>query len=91
MLGRTLMLTPGYDMSVDDSPTDGDPWTNHTKSIFAKASVFGSIHSAGQYKWEGIETANNGYNSGVTFVSNERSISLCKTAISMLFSFMLLR
>lgn len=71
MLGRTLMLTPGYDMSVDDSPTDGDPWTNHTKSIFAKASVFGSIHSAGQYKWEGIETANNGYNSGVTFVSNE--------------------
>ena len=71
MLGRTLMVTPGYDMGVDDSPTDADPCTNHTKSIFAKASVFGSIHGAGQYKWEGIETANNGYNEGVTFVSNE--------------------
>ena len=71
MLGRTLMVTPGYDMGVDDSPTDADPWTNHTKSIFARASVFGSIHGAGQYKWEGIETANNGYNEGVTFVSNE--------------------
>ena len=71
MLGRTLMVTPGYDMSLDDSPADGDPWTNHTKSIYAKASVLGSIHGAGQYKWEGIETMNNGFNEGVTFVSNE--------------------
>lgn len=71
MLGRTLMVTPGYDMSIDDSPADGDPWTNHTKSIYAKASVLGSIHGAGQFKWEGIETMNNGFNEGLTFVSNE--------------------
>lgn len=71
MLGRTLMLTPGYDMSVDDSDAGADPWTGHTKSIYAKATVFGSIHSAGQYKWDGIETANNGNNTGVTFVSDE--------------------
>lgn len=70
MLGRTLMLTPGFDMGVDDSEGE-DPWTGHTKSIYARASVFGSIHSAGQYKWEGVEIANNGYNEGVTFVSNE--------------------
>lgn len=68
MLGRTLMLTPGFDLSVDDSTGD-DPWTGHTKSIFAKASVFSSIHSAGQYKWEGVESENNGYNGGVTFKS----------------------
>lgn len=70
MLGRTLMVTPGYDMGTDDSEGE-NPWTGHTKSIYARASVFGSIHGAGQYKWEGIETANNGYNEGVTFVSNE--------------------
>lgn len=69
MLGRTLMLTPGYDLSTDDS-TGEDPWTGHTKSIFAKASVLGSIHSAGHYKWEGVESANNGYNAGVTFKSD---------------------
>lgn len=70
MMGRTLMVTPGFDMSVDDSDSEADPWTGHTKSIFAKASVFSSIHSAGHYKWEGIETANNGYNTGVTFQSD---------------------
>lgn len=66
VLGRTLMLTPGFDLSVDDSTGD-DPWTGHTKSVFAKASVFSSIHGAGHYKWEGVESANNGYNTGVTF------------------------
>ena len=70
MLGRTLMLTPGWDMSFDDSTSD-TPWTGHTKSIYSKASLFGSIHSAGQYEWATAATDNNGYNSGVTFVSNE--------------------
>ena len=70
MLGRTLMITPGADMGVDDSAEGADPWTGSTKSIYAKASVFGSIHSAGQYKWEGVESANNGYNAGVTFKSD---------------------
>ena len=70
MLGRTLMLTPGYDLSTDDS-TGENPWTGHTKSIFAKASVFGSIHDAGHYKWETVATDNNGYNTGITFQSDE--------------------
>lgn len=70
MLGRTLMLTPGYDLSTDDS-TGENPWTGHTKSIFAKASVFGSIHAAGHYKWETVATDNNGYNTGITFQSDE--------------------
>ena len=48
MMGRTLMVSPGYDMSQDDSTGD-DPWTGHTKAIYARASVFGSIHGAGQY------------------------------------------
>ena len=69
MMGRTLMVSPGYDMSQDDSTGD-DPWTGHTKAIYARASVFGSIHGAGQYKWEGIESLNNGYNEGVTFKSD---------------------
>ena len=69
MLGRTLMLTPGKDMGVDDS-TGADPWTGSTKSIYAKASLFGALHSAGQYKWEGIESLNNGYNPGIYFKSD---------------------
>jgi hypothetical protein len=71
MLGRTLMLTPGYDMGVDDSVGE-DKWTGSTKVIYSKAAApFSYLHSAGQYKWEGIETANNGNNEGVTFISNE--------------------
>ena len=69
MLGRTIMLTPGYDLSVDDN-TSGDKWTGHTKSIYSKATVFAQLHSAGHYRWEGVATANNGYNTGVTFVSD---------------------
>lgn len=69
MMGRTLMVSPGFDMSQDDSTGD-DPWTGHTKAIYARASVFGSIHGAGQYKWEGIESLNNGYNEGLSFVSD---------------------
>lgn len=71
MLGRTLMLTPGYDMGIDDSVGE-DKWTGSTKVIYSKAAApFSYLHSAGQYKWEGIETANNGNNEGVTFISNE--------------------
>ena len=68
MLVRTLMLTPGKDMSVDDSSDKN--WTGSTKAIYSKASVFNSIHSAGQYKWEGIESLNNGYNPGIYFKSD---------------------
>ncbi|MBQ8064612.1 MAG: T9SS C-terminal target domain-containing protein [Prevotella sp.] len=69
ILGRTLMLTPGFDLSVDDSTGD-NPMTGHTKGIYSKASVLGSLHGAGQWQWEGIETLNNGYNTGVTFKSD---------------------
>ena len=67
-MGRTLLLTPGYAINKDDAT--GDPWTGHTKVIYAKASIFSTLHGAGQFKWEGIETLNNGNNSGVTFKSN---------------------
>lgn len=70
MMGRTLMLTPGEDMSIDDSDPAGDPWTGSTKAIYVKASVFSSIHAAGQFVWEGIEKQNNSNNEGVTFQSN---------------------
>ncbi len=68
-LGRTLMVTPGYKMSEDDSAEGADPWTGHTKAIYTKATVFGKLHGAGQFKWEGIESLNNGNNTGVTFKS----------------------
>jgi hypothetical protein len=70
MLGRTLMLSPNNSIDNDNS-TGEDPWTGDTKSIYAKASAFGQLHSAGQWKWEGIESLNNGYNEDVTFVSNK--------------------
>jgi len=69
MLGRTLMLTPGYGIDLDDSKGD-NPWTGHTKVIFAKPALFDRLHGAGQYQWEGVESANNGHNAGVTFKSD---------------------
>ena len=69
-MGRTLMLTPGYNMSVDDSAEGADPWTGHTKTVYVKASTFSPLHSAGQWQWEGIETLNNSNNSGLTFQSD---------------------
>lgn len=68
MLGRTLMLSPNNGIDNDNS-TGENPWTGDTKSIYAKASVLGSLHGAGQWKWEGIESLNNGFNEGVTFKS----------------------
>lgn len=71
MLVRTLMLTPGKDMSVDDSDSEQTPWTGSTKVIYTKAGApFSQLHSAGHYKWEGVEALNNGYNTGISFVSN---------------------
>ena len=68
MLGRTLMLssTNGID---NDNSTGENPWTGDTKSIYAKASVLGSLHGAGQWKWEGVESLNNGFNNNITFKS----------------------
>ena len=68
MLGRTLMLssTTGID---NDNSTGENPWTGDTKSIYAKASVLGSLHGAGQWKWEGVESLNNGFNNDITFKS----------------------
>ncbi len=68
MLGRTLMLssTNGID---NDNSTSESPWTGDTKSIYAKASVLGSLHGAGQWKWEGVESLNNGFNNDITFKS----------------------
>ncbi len=71
MLVRTLKLTPGKDLSVDDSPASGDAWTGSTKVICSKASLFGSLHSAGHYEWTTAATDNNSYNEGVNFVSTE--------------------
>ena len=68
MLGRTLMLSPNNGIDNDNS-TGENPWTGDTKSIYAKASVLGSLHGAGQWKWEAIESLNNGFNDGVTFKS----------------------
>lgn len=70
MLMRTLKLTAGHAIDDDDS-TSGDPWTGSTKVICSKATPFGKLHSAGQYKWEGVESMNNSNNPGVFFVSNE--------------------
>ena len=75
MLVRTLMISPGYDMTVDDSTGD-DPWTGHTKVIYVKASSFSPLHGAGQFKWEGIETLNNGNNTNVTF-KTDSPVSFC--------------
>ena len=69
MLGRTLMLTPGYGIDNDDSTGDL-AWTGHTKAIYSKATLFGKLHGPGQFKWEGIESLNNGNNDGVTFKSD---------------------
>ena len=70
MLGRTLMLSPSNGIDSDNS-TGENKWTGDTKSIYAKATLFSKLHGAGQWKWEGIETLNNGYNDGVTFQSND--------------------
>ena len=67
MLIRTLKLSPEY--AIDDDGGDG---TGNTKVICSKASVFSSLHSAGQYKWETAATTNNGNNTGVTFVSDDK-------------------
>lgn len=69
MLGRTLMLSPTNAIDNDNS-TGENPWTGDTKVIYAKATSFGSLHGAGQFKWEGIESLNNGNNEGVTFKSD---------------------
>ena len=68
MMGRTLMLSPTNGIDKDNS-AEGN-WTGDTKAIYTRATVFGSIHGAGQYKWEGIESLNNSYNEGLTFVSD---------------------
>lgn len=71
MLGRNLMITPGKDLSIDDSAAGADTWTGSTKVIYSKATVFGSISSAGQFLWEGIASLNNGNNPDYSFVSND--------------------
>jgi len=69
MLGRTLKMTAGHAIDEDDS-TGENPWTGSTKSIYSKASMFSSLANAGHFVWEGVATANNGYNDGVTFESD---------------------
>ena len=64
MLMQTLKLDPSY--AIDDNGSDG---TGHTKVIYSKATLFGKLHAAGHYEWEGVATANNGNNSGINFVS----------------------
>jgi len=61
-----LSSTNGID---NDNSTGENPWTGDTKSIYAKASVLGSLHGAGQWKWEGVESLNNGFNNDITFKS----------------------
>lgn len=71
VFGRTLKLTAGHSIDNDDS-TSENPWTGSTKAIFVQIGPFGknTICDAGQYKWEGVATANNSYNEGVTFKSD---------------------
>lgn len=72
MYARTLMLTAGHAIDVDDSPAgdDAPQWVGSTKSIYSKATMFSPLHGAGHYKWETAATDNNGYNEGVTFESD---------------------
>lgn len=68
---RTLKILPTNGIDNDDSPAGGDPWTGSTKAIYSKASMFSTLSGAGHYKWETAATENNGYNTGVTFQSDE--------------------
>lgn len=69
MLGRTLMLSATNSIDKDNSTGD-KTWTGDTKCIYTKAAApFSQLHSAGQWKWEGIESLNNGNNEGLTFKS----------------------
>ena len=68
MLGRTLMLTPGYGIDNDDS-TGEDKWIGHTKAIYSKATLFDKLHSLGQWKWETAATDHGRTNGDLTFVS----------------------
>jgi len=70
MLGRTLMIQPTNAIDNDNSAAGNDPWTGDTKVIYSKATLFGKLSSAGQFKWEGIESLNNGNNEGLTFKSD---------------------
>lgn len=68
-LVRTLWLTPGYSLAVDDS--DGDPWTGHTKIVLSKAVMgWGQLHSAGQYEWLTAATDHGNVNGDLNFVSD---------------------
>ena len=65
---RSLMLTPGYAIDLDDSTED--PWTGHTKSIYSKASMFDVFCSYGHYKWETAATDHGRTNGDLNFVSD---------------------
>ncbi len=69
MLGRTLMLSPNNGIDIDNTPAGGEAWTGDTKVIYSKATLFGKMHSAGQWKWEGVESMHNGNNGDLTFKS----------------------
>lgn len=68
-MGRTLMITPGYNMSIDDSEAGADPWTGHTKSIYSKATMFSPLHKAGQFQWDTAATDHGSTNGDLNFVS----------------------
>lgn len=70
MLGRTMMISPNNAIDNDNSPAGSEAWTGDSKVIYSKATLFGKLHGAGQFKWEGIEALNNGNNSGITFVTD---------------------
>jgi hypothetical protein len=69
MLGRTMMISPTNAIDNDNSPAGAELWTGDSKVIYSRATLFGKLHGAGQFKWEGVESLNNGNNPGVTFVS----------------------
>lgn len=70
MLGRTMMISPNNAIDNDNSPAGSEAWTGDSKVIYSKATLFGKLHGAGQFKWEGIEALNNGNNPGITFASD---------------------
>jgi len=69
MLGRTLMISPNNGIDNDNTPAGGESWTGDTKVIYSKATLFGKLHGAGQWKWEGVESLHNGNNGELTFKS----------------------
>ena len=72
-MARIYMITPGYNLTVDDSEAGSNPWTGHSKLIYNGINFVPSKMlnggSAGQFELTNIESMNNGNNTGISFQS----------------------